>query len=156
MRAFDTHQALLLLASATLGATACSRPAADRVQAAPIVGSWIVQDPNAPFPQLLYVFNGDGTMQQASPDAGDPRTSDSDGKGVWRARGDTVDARWVELLADRTTHQYVGRLELTMRITVVGDSLTAIETAKVFDTVGAEVPAPATPQPLRGTRITLP
>lgn len=43
-----------------------------------------------------------------------------------------------------------------MRITVTGDSLTATETAKVFDATGAPAPAPATPQPVRGARVTLP
>lgn len=41
----------------------------------PIVGTWLVQDPNAPFPYHLYAFNADGTMQQANPDGGDPRTA---------------------------------------------------------------------------------
>ena len=60
-------------------------------------------------------------MQQANPDAGDPRTSDSDGKGVWQDRGGRIEGRWVELTADRTTHQYAGRLEVTMQISVRGD-----------------------------------
>lgn len=93
-------------------------------------------------------------MQQANPNAGDLRTSDSDGKGVWAARGDRFEANWVELTADRTTHQYAGRLELTIQITVKGDSLTASETLKVFDAAGA--PAQASPTPLLGARITLP
>ncbi len=87
----------------------------------PIVGTWLVQDPNAPFPYHLSVFNADGTMQQANPDAGDPRTSDSDGERVWQDRGDRIEGRWVELTADRTTHKYAGRLEVTMQISVRGD-----------------------------------
>ena len=47
-----------------------------------IVGTWFVEDAGAPFHQHMYVFNADGTMQQANPDAGDPTTSDSDGKGI--------------------------------------------------------------------------
>jgi hypothetical protein len=43
-----------------------------------IVGAWFVKNTGAPFPYHMYVFNADGTMQQANPDAGDPRTSDSD------------------------------------------------------------------------------
>ena len=126
------------------------------VSTPPIVGTWLVHDPNAPFPYHLYVFNADGTMQQANPDAGNPRTSDSDGKGIWMERGGRIEGKWVELSADRTTRQYAGRLEMTMRIEVRGDSLTAMETARVFDASGAPVPAPATPEPLRGVRVTVP
>lgn len=164
MRTSRNRQTLLLLIGTALGASACDRARADadadaRVnspRAHPIVGTWVVQDPNAPFPHHLYVFNADGTMQQANPDAGDPRTSDSDGKGIWAARGDRIDAKWMELTADRTTHRYAGRLELTMQITVRGDSLTAFETVKVFDAAGAAAPAPETPKPLLGARVTLP
>jgi hypothetical protein len=108
------------------------------------------------FHSTLYVFNGDGTMQQANPDAGDPRMSDSDGKGVWSARGERIEGKWVELMADRTTHLYTGRMEFTMQIAVTGDSLTASEVVRMFDATGAPVPAPATPTPLRGARIQLP
>jgi hypothetical protein len=45
----------------------------------PIVGAWFVQDPGEPFPYHTYVFNTDGTRQQANPDAGDPHSSDCDG-----------------------------------------------------------------------------
>jgi hypothetical protein len=144
--------AICVLSVTALCAGGCNREAASTP---PIVGTWVVQDPNAPFPYHLYVFNADGTMQQANPDAGDPRTSDSDGKGVWRSAGGRVEGKWVELLADRATHQYVGRLELTFTITVVGDSLTATESASLFDANGASVPAPETPQPLRGARVTV-
>ncbi len=148
--------ALLLLTGTALSVFGCERERDDAPRANPIVGTWLVQDPNAPFPHHLYVFNADGTMQQANPDAGNPRGSDSDGKGAWQARGDRTEAKWVELSADRTTHQYAGRLEFTMQITVKGDSLTAFETVKVFDAAGAAAPAPETPKPLLGSRIRLP
>ncbi len=151
---------LALLAGTALSASGCDRARADAPvdapRAHPVVGTWLVQDPNAPFPYHLYVFNADGTMHQANPDAGDPRTSDSDGKGVWQSRGERIEVKWIELTADRTTHQYAGRLELTMQITVKGDSLTAFETVKVFDATGAAAPAPDTPKPLSGERIKLP
>jgi hypothetical protein len=94
-------------------------------------------------------------MQQANPDAGNARSSDSDGKGIWAQRGDRIEAKWVELSADRATHQYTGRLELTMQIVVQGDSLTATESAALFDAAGVPVPAPETPKPLSGTRVSL-
>jgi hypothetical protein len=33
----------------------------------PIVGTWLVKDSGAPFPYHMYVFNADGTLQQANP-----------------------------------------------------------------------------------------
>ena len=44
----------------------------------------------------MYVFNADGTMQQANPDAGDPSTSDSDGKGIWVADGNRIRVAWFD------------------------------------------------------------
>jgi hypothetical protein len=43
----------------------------------PIVGTWIVKAPEAPFPYHMFVFHADGTMQQSNPDAGDRNSSDS-------------------------------------------------------------------------------
>ncbi|MCA0374662.1 MAG: hypothetical protein LCH84_03265 [Gemmatimonadetes bacterium] len=145
-----------MLFALTLNASGCDRARAAVGPVHPIVGTWLVHDPNAPFPYHLYVFSADGTIHQANPDAGNPRTSDSDGKGVWADRGGHVEGKWVELSADRTTRQYAGRLELSMQIRVRGDSLTATETVEVFDANGAPAPAPATPKPLTGARLNLP
>ncbi|WP_396214052.1 hypothetical protein [Gemmatimonas sp.] len=42
-----------------------------------------------------------------------------------------------------------------MQIRVQGDSLTATENAKLFDATGAPSPAPLTPKPPQGVRLTL-
>jgi hypothetical protein len=70
---------LLLAAVSALGLPSCNQDSTVR-KVNPIVGAWFVKDPDAPFPYHMFVFNADGTMQQAYPDAGDPRSSDSDGK----------------------------------------------------------------------------
>jgi hypothetical protein len=93
------------LAAAILALTPAASAAKDP---AAIVGTWIVKDNAAPFPYHMYVFNADGTMQQANPDAGHEKTSDSDGKGVWRSDGKHVRGKWVEITADRETHKFVG------------------------------------------------
>lgn len=121
-----------------------------------VVGAWLVKDPNAPFPYHMYVFNGDGTMQQANPDAGDPHASDSDGKGIWVANGDRIKGKWVEVIADRTTHQFAGRLEISYDITVSGDTYTGTETVRAYDAAGNSTAGPATPAQLIGKRVTLP
>src|SRR5580658_4167356 len=114
-----------ILASVAFELYACSSLPSRNGLPNPIVGTWLVKDPNAPFPYHMYVFNGDGTMQQANPDAGDPRGSDRDGKGI--------KGKWVEVIADRATHQFAGRLEISYDITVSGDSYTGSETARSYD-----------------------
>jgi hypothetical protein len=145
----------LLLAFAT-GLFGCATPSAMSRVSDPIVGAWLVKDPNAPFPYHLYVFNADGTMQQANPDAGDAHGSDSDGKGIWRTSGTHVAGKWVEVVADRATHMYAGRLEISFEITVNGDAYTGTETVRSYDAAGNLTASPATPEPLVGKRVTLP
>jgi hypothetical protein len=93
---------------ATLGLGGCARNGADR-KVNPIVGAWFVNDPGAPFPDHMHVSNADGTMQRANPDAGDPNSSDSDGKGVWVTDGDRIKGKWVEVIADRASQGFTGR-----------------------------------------------
>lgn len=69
---------LLLAASPIPG---CREAAVRGIPANPIAGTWYVEDSDAPFHQHMYVFNADGAMQQANPDAGDATTRD--GKGTW-------------------------------------------------------------------------
>ena len=154
MRRSAIAPAVIFSAAYLAGATGCGRAPAEVPRAPAIVGTWLVNDPNAPFPYHLYVFNADGTMQQANPDAGDPRTSDSDGKGAWIANGATIDGTWVEVTADRATHRYAGRLEVTFRFTVFADSLTGSERVSVFDASGQATAAPATSSELTGARVT--
>lgn len=73
-----------------LGLQACSTLPSKNSNPNPVVGAWFVKDIHAPFPYHMYVFNADGTMQQANPDAGDPHASDSDGKGIWVADDDRI------------------------------------------------------------------
>ena len=155
MFAHPARRAPFVFALAAIFTLACTQPANDHASSAPnpVVGAWLVKDPNAPFPYHLYVFNADGTMQQANPDAGDPRTSDSDGKGAWIANGDTINGKWMEVAADRTTHQYTGRLEISVHIRVIGDSLSATESVRVFDQNDKELSPPSTPSLLTGRRI---
>jgi hypothetical protein len=102
----------------------------------------------------MYVFNGDGTMQQANPDAGDPHTSDSDGEGVWVADGNRIRGKWMEVLADRSTHQFSGRLEISFELYVEGNTLSGTESVRSFDENGKESGRIPTPSQLHGTRVT--
>lgn len=121
----------------------------------PIVGAWLVKDPSAPFPYHMYVFNADGTMQQANPDAGDPRSSDSDGKGIWVPDGDRIRGKWMEVTADRGTHKFTGRTEISYDITVAGDTFSGRETASSYDADGTRTGSPTPSATLEGKRVTL-
>jgi hypothetical protein len=145
-----------LFASAAFGLYGCCGLASRSSLPNPVVGAWLVKDPDAPFPYHMYVFNGDGTMQQANPDAGDPRGSDSDGKGIWVTDGDRIKGKWVEVIADRATHQFVGRLEVSYDITVSGDSYTGSETVRSYDAAGNLTAGPATPAQVEGKRVKFP
>jgi hypothetical protein len=104
----------------------------------------------------MYVFNGDGTMQQANPDAGDRLNSDSDGKGIWVTDGERIKGKWVEVIADRTTHQFAGRREISYDITVNGDTYTGTETVRSYEAAGTLTTGPATPAQFEGKRVKFP
>ena len=154
MRPFLTLSTGLALAALIAVANPSSaRPAAHHP--AGIVGTWIVKDSAAPFPFHIYVFNADGTMQQANPDAGDPRSSDSDGKGIWVVAGDRINGKWVEITADRASHKFTGRVEVAFSLKVDGDHYAGTGSVRVYDVDGKAVDGPFA-STLSGTRVTLP
>jgi hypothetical protein len=147
--------AVILSAVFTLGLLGCSHDNTDR-KANLIVGAWFVKDLGAPFPYHMYVFNADGTMQQANPDAGAPHSSDSDGKGVWVADGDRIEGKWVEVIADRASHKFTGRAEISYDVKVSANPFAGTITASSYDAAGALTGSPTSPTPLEGKRVTLP
>jgi len=72
----------------------------------------------------------------SNPDAGDPRTSDSNLMGVWRADGPDVKGRLVEVAADRATHQFASRTEISFSLRVTGDTFGGTAEARTFDAAG--------------------
>ena len=154
MKKFGVTFALILSAIIVLGLLGCTHDNTDR-KANPIVGAWFVKDTGAPFPYHMYVFNADGTMQQANPDAGDPRNSDSDGKGVWVTDGDRIKGKWVEVIADRASHKFTGRTEISYDVKVNADAFAGTITASSYDAAGTLTEGPTSPTPLEGKRVTL-
>ena len=130
-------------------------PVAEIQRADSVVGTWVVKAPDAPFPHHVFVFNADGTMQQANPDAGNADTSDSDGKGIWARRGGKVVGKFVEFTADRKTHRLVSRGEVSFEIEVTGDRLSGTASAS-FDGEDDERLKGPLPTSLDGKRLTLP
>jgi hypothetical protein len=120
-----------------------------------IVGTWVVKAADAPFTHHMFVFNGDGTMQQANPDAGNPDNSDSDGKGIWIRKDGKILGKFVEVTADRKTAKFVSRGEISYEIAVSGDNLTGTASAKFYDENDKLLRGPF-PTPLAGKRVTLP
>lgn len=122
--------------------SACHRISSHTTASAPIVGTWFVKAPEAPFPYHMFVFHADGTMQQSNPDAGDPNTSDSVGMGDWVLDGDRVKGKFVEVTADRTTRQFASRGEISFLITVKGNSFSGSARAIFYDAKGTRVKGP--------------
>ena len=90
----------------------------------------------------MFVFHADGTVQQSNPDAGDANSSDSNGMGVWVTAGDAIKGKFVEVMADRTTRQFVSRGEISFVVTVKGDALTGTANAIFYDVEGRRLRGP--------------
>jgi hypothetical protein len=140
-----------LLTAVGVAALCLSVPACHQVPS-PIVGTWLVKTPEAPFHDHMFVFHPDGTMQQANPDAGDPNTSDSNGMGVWVPDGDRIKGKFVEVTADRTTHQFVSRGEISFSIILNGNAFSGTASAIFLDAEGRRIRGP-TPATLAGQRV---
>jgi hypothetical protein len=143
---------VLGVAALCLSLQACRQVSSGKNNSSPIVGTWFVKIPEAPFHYHMFVFNSDGTMQQANPDAGDPGTSDSNGLGVWALDGDKIKGKFVEITADRTTHQFVSRGEISFSIKVSGNAFSGTASAMFYDAEGRQIRGP-TPATLEGQRV---
>ena len=131
----------LCLCAALICITACrTSPPQEHVPS--IVGTWIVSIPDAPFPIHMFVFHGDGTVVQSNPEAGDPKTSDSNLMGVWVRDGEAFKGRLVEITADRDTHEFVSRGDITFRVSVTGNALHGNATAVFHDADWHEIGIP--------------
>jgi hypothetical protein len=117
-----------------------------------VVGAWFVKAPGAPFQYHVFVFNADGTMQQANPDAGDAGTSDSDGMGAWMREGDHVVGKFVEVTADRSTRSFVSRGEISFDLEVDGDTFKGSAAGRFYDAEDKLIRGPLT-TPMEGRRI---
>jgi len=135
-----------------LSSPACHQVSGSQNNSPPIVGTWFVKIPEAPFQYHMFLFNSDGTMQQANPDAGDPNTSDSNGMGVWVPDGDRIKGKFVEVTADRTTRQFVSRGDISFLIKVNGNAFSGTASAIFSDAEGRRLRGPL-PATLEGQRV---
>jgi hypothetical protein len=56
--------------------------------------------------------------------------------GVWRPDGAGVSGKLVEVAADRTTHQFVRRVEISFSLRVTGDAFSGTADARFYDAAG--------------------
>jgi hypothetical protein len=143
---------MIVVAALCLGSVSCQHLAADKNNLSPIVGTWFVKIPEAPFKYHMLMFNSDGTMQQSNPDAGDANTSDSNGMGVWLKDGDKIKGKFVEITADRQTRQFVNRGEISFSIQVNGNALSGTASALFYDVNGVAVRGPISAN-MEGQRV---
>ena len=135
-----------------LGLVACHQASVDQHDLQPIVGTWLVTIPEAPFPLHMFAFHPDGTVQQSNPDAGDPTSSDSGAMGVWLADRDGFKGKLVEVTADRTTHQFMSRGEISFALKVDGNAVSGTAIAVFYDANGRRVRGPVRAT-LKGQRV---
>ena len=135
-------QAATIGLAALLSTSACRSISVAGNEASPVIGTWVVKIPEAPFPYHMFVFHSDGTMLQSNPDAGDPNTSDSSGAGVWTTVAGRIKGKFVEVTADRTTRKFVSRGEMSFLIQVNGDALSGTASAVFYDVDGRQIRGP--------------
>ena len=143
---------VLGLVALCFSSPACHQVSGGKNNSPPIVGTWFVKTPEAPFQYHMFVFNSDGTMQQANPDAGDPNSSDSNGMGVWLPEGDRIKGKFVEVTADRTTRQFVSRGEISFLIKATGNAFSGTASATFYDAEGRRLRGPLAAT-LEGQRV---
>ena len=130
----------------------CHPGSSRRSDLSPIVGTWVVTAPEAPFPLHMFVFHSDGTVEQSNPDAGDPNTSDSNAMGVWLPDGGGIKGKLVEITADRTTGQFVSRGEISFSLKVTNNAFSGTASAIFYDADGLRVRGPLSAT-LEGRRV---
>jgi hypothetical protein len=145
-----SRERLAFTAALLLGLSGCQNVEPHALP--PIVGTWLVKIPEAPFPLHMFTFHSDGTVQQSNPDAGDPNGSDSSAMGVWLAERDQVKGKLVEITADRTTRQFVSRGEISFSLKVDGNALSGTAVAVFYDEGGRTVRGPVRAT-LEGQRV---
>jgi hypothetical protein len=135
-------KSLRAIAIAVLCLTGCHGAQNTQPSVPGIVGAWLVKIPAAPFPLHMFVFHSDGTVVQSNPDAGDPNTSDSNLMGAWQSDGDGYKGKLVEITADRITHQFASRGEVSFAVKVSGNTFSGTASATFFDPSGRQVKGP--------------
>ena len=128
--------AVLGLFVVCLSSAGCHQASSRRSDLSPIVGTWVVKVPEAPFPLHMFVFHSDGTVEQSNPDAGDPITSDSNAMGIWVADDEGIKGKLVEITADRTTRQFASRGEISFSLKLSGNAFSGTASAVFYDADG--------------------
>jgi hypothetical protein len=78
--------------------------------------------------------------------------SDSNLMGAWVADGDGFKGRVIEITADRATHQFVSRGEISFALKVSGNTFSGMARAVFYDLNGRQVREPLQAR-LEGERV---
>lgn len=78
-----------------------------------------------------------------------------DSEGV-DTEGGEIKGKGLEVIADRASHKYTGRLEISFRIRVNGDTFVGAESVRAFDAAGNAAEGPLTSDKIEGKRVTIP
>jgi len=144
--------AVLGLLGVLLSSAGCHQAYNRKSDLDPIVGTWVVKAPEAPFPLHMFVFHSDGTVQQSNPDEGDPNTSDSNAMGIWQLEGGEIKGKLVEITADRTTRRFASRGEISFSLKVSGNAFSGTANAIFYDAEGRRIRGPLSAT-LEGQRV---
>ncbi|RDI63704.1 hypothetical protein [Nocardia pseudobrasiliensis] len=118
----------------------------------PVLGIWEVTAQDTPFAHHVMVFRPDGTAVQSNPDRGIRVSSDSNGRGIWRADGDRVAGAFLEYVVDRTDPALVNKGVIGFEFEVIGDRLEGSATVRFYDLAGELLRGPSTSR-LTGIRF---
>jgi len=152
LRPLQKPVAVLGLLVLCLSSAGCHQASSRRSDLSPIVGTWVVKVPEAPFPLHVFVFHSDGTVEQSNPDAGDPNTSDSNAMGIWVADDEGIKGKVVEITADRTTRHFVSRGEILFPLRVSSNAFSGTASASFYDAEGRRIRGPLSAT-LEGQRV---
>jgi len=108
-----------------LSLTGCHQAPSDTSGSPAIVGAWIVRAPD---------------------------TSDSNLMGAWVADAGGFKGKVIEITADRTTHQFVSRGEISFALKVSGNAFSGTAHAVFYDVNGRQVRGPLQAR-LEGERV---
>lgn len=102
----------------------------------PIVGAWMVQAKEAPFPAHMLVFHADEILRQSDPDEADPDTSDSDGVGTWRRDGQMIVGTVTKVTANRASRHVATLKVISLRVSIIGGSFAGVGEVNAYDMAG--------------------
>lgn len=132
------QRSVLQLMGSLLGAA--RGKSGSQATAADLVGAWHLQSQGAPILHHVLCFHADGIVTSFQADGGFPTDSESNGAGSWQWVGENqVQGMFLEFCHDRTTHEYVGSVEVHFCLTLKTNTLRGQATTHLYDVQGTRL-----------------